>query len=73
MRLAGVEGGAAIIGELTDVRLGKSADAASAVHHADNSSLGAVRETIEVGDIPCEQDLAVANQMDDLAQASEDT
>ena len=73
MRLAGVEGWASIIGELTDDRLGKRADAARAVHHTHHSSPGAVRETIEVGYIPCEHDLTVANQMDDLAQASEDT
>ena len=69
MRLAGVEGGAAVIGELAGDRLGESADAATAVHHAHNLSPGAVRETIEVGYIPCEHDLATANQMDDLAQA----
>ena len=73
MRLAGVEGGAAIIGELADDRLGKSADAAGAVHHPHHYPPGAVRETIEVGYIPCEHDLAAANQMDDLAQASKDT
>ncbi len=67
MRLAGVEGGAAIIGEIGDYRLRGSADAARAVHHAHHFSPGAVRETIEIGYIPCEHNLAVANQMDDLA------
>ena len=73
MRLAGVEGGATLIEDLADDRLGKSADAARAVHHTHHSPPGAVRETIEVGYIPCEHDLAAANQMDDLAQASKNS